>query len=387
LEPNRNSVASVPELQDEISLSFDKTSVKRLLSRLEEKKVGYSKIRSSVLESQIEWRAVTSDACEGAKEWVESSGYAVTRDERLLDWAIYMGVKPLVYPLPMTRLFGKCDTVEHRIAEKSIEWMTTAKGTTVSEDELNFSERCILSTCKNILQYIFWRNNIEMPKIAICNDLKEAKGLRHEKVLFVRRTALSSIEDAYNVLGHEAAHYYGNIEYGDARDISHAFEAALSDMLGFTAMALLNVEVQRVAERCMNGGWGAQFLNPITKEWKELSTDFYDLVRETLTKDRIVVSFLAFTEHILETVERKCFSIITVTHEGNMLIPDSFKFYVRVKDIIPYNMVPVRELYHKNVNDIITSIKSDMTPPERERTYVFIYDPWIDQYVFWGKMG
>jgi hypothetical protein len=70
-----------------------------------------------------------------------------------------------------------------------------------------------------------------------------------------------------------------------------------------------------------------------------------------------------------------------------MLIPDSFKFYVRVKDIIPYNMVPVRELYHKNVNNTITSIKSDMTPPERERTYVFIYDPWIDQYVFWGKMG
>jgi hypothetical protein len=339
------------------------------------------------LESQIEWRAVTNDAREGVKEWVESSGYAVTRDERLLDWAIYMGVKPLVYPLPMSALFGKCKTVEHHIAEKSIEWMTTANGTTVSEDKLNFSERCILSACKSILQYIFWKNNIEMPKIVICNDLKEAKGLRHEKVLFVQRAALSSIEEAYNVLGHEAAHYYGNIVYGNARDISHAFEAALSDILGFTARALLNTEVQRVAERCMNGGWGAQLLNPITKEWTELSSDFYDLVRETLTKDRIVVSFLAFTDHILETIERECFSVITITHEGNMLTSDSFGFYVKVNDIIPYNMVPVRELYDKRVNDIITSIKSDMTPPQRERTYVFIYDPWIDQYVFWGKMG
>jgi hypothetical protein len=386
LEPNRNSVASVPELQDEISFSFDKTSVKRLLSRLEEKKVGYSKIRSDVLESQIEWRAVTSDAREGATEWAESNGYAVTRDERLLDWAIYMGVKPLVYPFPMATLFGKCSTVEQHIAEKSMERLTAANGTMVSEDELNFSERCILGACRNILQYIFWRNNIEMPKIAICRDLKEANGLRHEKVLYVRRTALSSIEDAYNVLGHEAAHYYGNIEYGDAKDISLAFEVALSDMLGFTARALLNTEVQRVAERCMNGGWSARFLNPITKEWKQLSSDFYDLVRETLTKDRIVVSFLAFTEHVLETVERKCFSVITVTHENNMLIPDSFNFYVQVKEIIPHDMVPVREIYDKKVNDIITSIKSDMTPPERERTYVFIYDPWIDRYVFWRKM-
>jgi hypothetical protein len=50
-------------------------------------------------------------------------------------------------------------------------------------------------------------------------------------------------------------------------------------------------------------------------------------------------------------------------------------------------MVPIREIYDKKVNNTIANIKSDMTPLERERTYVFIYDPWIDQYVFWGKMG
>jgi hypothetical protein len=387
LEPNRNSVASIPELQNEIAQSFDKTSIKHLLSRLEEKRIGYSVINPDVLEAQIEWDAVTEDTCEGAKEWTESNNYAVTNDKRIIDWAIYMGVKPLVYPYAMRKVFSKCDLVEHHIIRQSVERLMAANKTTIPEEELNLGERCILGVCKNILQYIFWRNNIEMPNIAICNDLKDAAGLKHEKVLFARRTALSSIEEAYNVLGHEAAHYYGNIVYGNARDISHAFEAALSDMLGFTAKALLNTDIQRVTERCMNGGWNARFLNPITKEWKHLSTDFYELVRKTLTKDNIFVSFSAFTSSAFEMVERECFSVITITHEDKTLTPYGIKFYGRINSIIPFDMVPIREIYDKKVNNTIANIKSDMTPLERERTYVFIYDPWIDQYVFWGKMG
>jgi len=256
LEPNRVAVSSVPELCKEAAKAFDEASVRVLLDRVVE---GVSVKKGLFETEQVDWWYASDEAKTEAAEWVKKKGFGVTDNEKALDWALYLGVTPLIVTWNMKPLFSKAPSLEIVIAEKSVERITTAEQNVVPLESLSLRERCNLRAAEIVMEsvHVNLRSSKELaPKVFVTNKMPGAEGTVHRKKIYILREKLRDFGETIECVLHEYSHYYGREVYGAARDLSEAFERALGTVA--TVAALLPIEVKFALKRALGGAWGAR---------------------------------------------------------------------------------------------------------------------------------
>jgi hypothetical protein len=256
LEPNRVAVSSVPELAKEAAKAFDKKAVRLLLDRVVE---GFT-VKKGFFETEvIEWWYSSEEARNGAAEWVKENGRGVTDNERALDWALYLGVPPLVITWNMKGLFVNAPSLELVIAEKTAERFVTAEENVVSVESLTLRERCNLRAAETLMEsvHVHLRGNKEpAPKVLVTNKMPGAEGMAAGDRILILRDRLRPTTTAIETVLHEYSHYHGTLAYGAARDVSEAFERSLSQVAAI--VALLPMEDKLAFDRALRGVWGAK---------------------------------------------------------------------------------------------------------------------------------
>jgi len=275
LEPNRVSVSSIPELAKEAAIAFDKKSVEVLLDRV----VKENKIKRGFFETNIiDWWYADEEAKIAAAEWVEKRNYGVTDNEKIMDWAIYMGANPLVIPPEMRSLFAHAQTVELIIARKCDERLKAAEEGAVPLEKLTLRERCNLRSAAIVMETVhimLMGRSKKAPDIVVTEKMLDAAGTVKGEKIYIHRNELKDVEKATETLLHEYAHYYGNKMYLGAPDISETFEKALGEVAAQAAH--LPIEAVFAAIRAKLGAWGA-------KCWVWLGTRYekYQMLSELL---------------------------------------------------------------------------------------------------------
>jgi intein/homing endonuclease len=262
LEPNRVAVSSVPELSREAAKAFDEAAVRALLDRVVEE----VRVKKGLFETeQIDWWYAADEAKNEAARWVKEKGFGVTDNEKALDWALYLGVIPLIVTWNMKPLFTKAPSLEMVLAERSLERLATAEQNIVPPETLSLRERCILRAAEIVMEavHVSLRGNKELaPKVFVTKMMPGAEGTLHYKKIYILRRTLRSFEEAIECVLHEYSHYYGRETYGAARDLSENFEKALGTVAA--TAALLPMDDKFAVRRAMSGAWGARSI-----EWVE----------------------------------------------------------------------------------------------------------------------
>jgi len=379
LEPNRRMVASVSDLRSEAAFAFTKEAVYDLLNtvfeitfsgvymvaRVKKEYLDYFEVRG------IDWWYSSIDARKAAAEWVESNKLAVTTEENV-DWFTYMGVKPLICPREMERLFSEAPTAERALAEIAVERIKSADSTIVSEDALKFGERVNLGLAKLLIEIAHFEllsYEKKMPRIIVSRNTGDAAGMTRGNVIYLNRSVLQFTERACSAAIHEYAHFYGEASYSKAPDISEEFERALTKVSGVIVKALYE-DARAVAafSRAKRGAWNASYRK----------IPAIDTIASERTAPRTVWTINHYAPAVLAVDAR---AVMSAEYTENSFIADEDWCLTRFigRDIV----IPSKEAYfdicRKYVFPKLRKIAMDRG---WEKAMVYLYDPWNDTYVY-----
>jgi hypothetical protein len=261
LEPNRIAVSSVPELTKEAAQVFTAQAARTALDRVVEN----GQLKRGTFEAEsVDWWYASGEVKTEVASWVKEHGYGWTDNERALDWALYLGVKPLLVPSTrLTSLFSEAQSLEDVIIVKGSERIATAEGNVVARENLTLKESCYLRAAEillvNLHMTLFGRDSLA-PVVVVAEKMDIGGAAVGEKI-YIHRNCLVSAAEASETVLHEYAHYFGRRTYGEARDLSEAFERAL----GIIAAEVVNLpdEARLAYRRAKAGAWGARNV-----EWK-----------------------------------------------------------------------------------------------------------------------
>jgi len=393
LEPNRVTVTSVPELGRQAAHAFDAKAVKELLNRI----VEGTKVKRELFESEIiDWWPTTEEAKEACASWVKEHNYGYTTNERAVDWALYLGVNPLIVPYNMRYLFGKAQTLEDVIIVKGLNRIATAEKNAVPLEELTLTERCNMRAAEIIMEnvhiLIFGRAFLA-PSVIITREIDAGGTVRKDKI-YISRDALVTPEEAVETVLHEYAHYWGKQTYGEARDLSEAFERALGGLA--TQVAFIPEEGRTAFTRARHGAWNAKNIEWIEGRYRSLPSlserflsALKDGIRELgLPSERVGLSLrmcividstvplivrVSLWSWQLEDIKRGKFIEITSTECTR-------RYYV--EDILDWDLPYARpDIYHAAVSKSLEEMKEKSDPEAAH--IILLYNPDKDNYEVW----
>jgi hypothetical protein len=398
LEPNRVAVSSLPELQREIAAVFTPESIRDLLERVVE---GNSVKRELFEVESVNWSYASKAVLAEVAKWVKEKGYGWTDNERALDWALYMGLKPLVVPFSMRELFREAPTLEDLAIVKGVERVETAEAHAVPREELSLKEACRLTACEIIITDIhldLMGANVPVPRIIVTEEM-DASGTAVGDKIYIHRSALDYIPEAMETALHEYAHYFGKDRYGEALDISREFEKALS----IVASACLRIDnrARQAYERALNGAWGAkahQWVGTRYVYLPRLSDRFEMKVAEAL---KVVFNYPAAScvleDRVADEINLKVpplAVLVPLYREDEKRIREDGYLYIDLARFRPYGTLsdiydwgipnPKIELYMAVVSRVMKGAEETL-PSVPWKWLIFIYNPEKDDYELWSE--
>jgi hypothetical protein len=400
LEPNRVAVSSIPELAKEIALSFTPEAVEELLNRV----VSESSISRGLFEVEdVNWWYVSDGVKDKVAAWIKERNYGWTDNERAVDWAIYLGVKPLIVPYTMTELFGGAQTLEDVIMVKGMERIEVAEGSVVSRENLTLKEACYLRGAEIVLTDIHISLvGVDKPMPAILAvDKMDVAGAATVDRIYIHRDSLYSSDEALRTALHEYGHYYGRRTYREARDLSEAFERSLTTIAAEAAR--ISAEARQAYDRAVSGAWGAK-----AHEWKAgryrridpLSIRLNDALRLQLERlFNIPEARVNLTRDIRYRIDESPPLMVTVSlskTDEELIMKDGYveidyTHYTSEHEIgdimawrIPY---PRLDLYMAAVERTLKRTEAEKPATEPTRTHIiFLYNPANDVYDVWRSI-
>ena len=395
LEPNRITVTSVPELGKQVARGFDTKAVKEFLDRV----VVETKIKRGLFETElVDWWATTDEAKEACASWVKDHKYGFTTNERALDWALYLGVKPLIVPYNMKYLFGKAQTLEDVIIVKGIKRIAAAEKNAIPLEELTLRERCNMRAAEiimeNIHTLIFGMNKLAPSVITTREMIGTEVGTVRGEEIYILRDTLETVEDALETVLHEYAHYWGKRTYGEARDLSEAFERALGGVA--TQVAFISEEGRRAFARARHGAWNAKNI-----EWEagryrslpSLSERFLSAlkagIRELgLPPERVGLSLnvclvIDYSVPLIVVISLYSWQLTDIKRGGFIEIKsaDCRRIYY-IGDILDWDLPYARlDLYQAAVSKTLKEVEEAADPDAAH--IILLYNPDKDNYEVW----
>ena len=395
LEPNRITVSSMPELGRQVAEAFDGKSVRKLLDKI----IANGKVKEGIFETMsVDWWSSSDEAKNEAAAWVKEKGYGYTDNERAVDWALYLGVKPLIVTSNIKHLFSKAQTLEDVIMAKGLNRITTAEENAVNLESLSLMERCNLRAAEVILEniHVGIMGREKLAPSVVVTDKMDASGIVSGEKIYVLRSSLYSTEETVETVLHEYAHYYGKLTYGSARDVSEAFERAL----GYIAsqVAFITDQARAAFYRARNGVWGAKNL-----EWREgryrsllsLSERFVETLKDGLKQLGISEPRIGVHPYIVPEIDYSVPLIVTV-HFSSWDLKDiekgvwfeissmnyDKKYYA--EDIQAWALPYARfDLYKATVEKFLKEEEKRWETYPEKAHIMLLYNPEKDNYEIW----
>jgi hypothetical protein len=396
LEPNRITVSSVPDLGKQTAKAFDVKAVRKLLDKV----VDGTKVKEGLFETQtIDWWSASDEAKNEVASWIKEHGYGYTDNERALDWALYLGVKPLVVSYNMKYLFSKAQTLEDIIMTKGLNRIATAEENVVVPESLTLKERCNLRAAEVILENVhtqIWGRDKLAPPIKTTEKIDAAGTASMEKI-YILRTSLDTAEETVETVLHEYSHYYGKLAYGAARDISDAFEHAL----GYVAsqVAFIPEQARTAFVRARHGAWNAK--NIVWKEGKyrslpTLSERFAKALIEGTKQLGIPEPRIGLSPYAAEEINYSIPLVVAVhftSWELNNILKKgvwleiSPTFYDKkhyVEDILDWDLPYARfDLYRATIEGRLKEMEEKCGRYPEKAHVMLLYNPEKDDYEVW----
>jgi intein/homing endonuclease len=399
LEPNRVAVSSMPELAKEVALSFTPEAVEELLNRV----VSNSSIKRDLFEVEdVNWWYAGDEVREKVAAWVKERNYGWTDNERAIDWALYLGAKPLIVPYTMTELFGRAQTLEDVIIVKGMERIEIAEGSVVSRENLTLKEACYLRGAEIILTDIHISLvgvDKPMPAVLVAEKM-DAAGTATADRIYIHRDSLYSSDEALRTALHEYGHYYGRRTYREARDLSEAFERSLTTIAAEAAR--ISAEARQAYDRAVSGAWGAK-----AHEWKAgryrridpLSIRLNEALRLQLQRlFNIPEARVNFSRDIRYRIDESPPLMVTVslskTDEEIIMrgvyLELGYTHYTSehyIGDILTWRIpYPRLDLYMAAAERTLKRIEAEKTAEPTRTHIIFIYNPANDEYDVWRSL-
>jgi hypothetical protein len=393
LEPNRVSVSSIPELGMQAARAFDAKATRVLLDRVVE---GFRVKRGYFETETVQWSSCDPDARKAAADWVREKGVGVTDNERTLDWALYLGVTPLIVPWRMRELFSEAQTLEEVISMQATVLKATAEENVVPISALTLTERCNLRAAEIAMEHVHISLVGEKEKAppVIVTKIPVAGTAIVDKI-YITREQLENPYEAMKAVLHEYAHIYGERRYGAARDISEEFEKALSEVVG--SVPLMEMDDKLAIERALKGAWGARSWKWTPTGYKRrppLSWLLWLALDDGVVKLGLPSGKMKLSETKAREIEFKVPLIVWVSlsrdeiakiREG-ISIPVEYHSKYNVEQILewgfPYaDIKAYRAAVEKDLTRIMEEIDTDFY--RRFAHIILLYNPEEDDYEVW----
>jgi hypothetical protein len=395
LEPNRITVSSIPELGRQVAKVFDPKSIRKLLDKV----INETKIREGYFETMsVDWWSASDEVKNEVASWAKEHGYGYTDNERALDWALYLGVKPLVVPHTMKYLFSKAPSLEDVILVKGLNRIATAEENAIPIENLTFTERCNLRTAEIILENVhvqlFGRESMA-PSVVVAEKM-DTEGTAHGEKIYISRASLDTYEEAVDTVVHEYSHYYGRKTFGAARDLSEAFERALSAVA--VQIAFIPDTARSAYMRAKHGAWGAKNL-----EWREgkyrsmltLSERFSKALKEGAKQLDIPEPRLGFPSWVANEIEYAVPLIVWVHFSSSDIyelkrgiwLEISTAYYDKkhyIEDLIDWGLPYARmDIYRASVDSALKETEMEAVKYATMGHIILLYNPEKDDYEVW----
>ncbi|MEM2779231.1 MAG: hypothetical protein QXH00_11140 [Candidatus Jordarchaeales archaeon] len=259
LEPNRVAVSSIPELRKEVAKTFTPEALRELLNRVVTIEDGIHKLPPDFFETEmVDWGYSTAEVKNEAAKWVAEKGLGWTDNERAVDWALYMGAKPLLVPWNMKFLFSGAPTLEKMVIVKGVKRVVEAEAGAVPREALNINELSNLTAAEIVMTDIHMDlagTEIMAPKIVV-SERMDVSGLETKNKIYLNRIDLADREATLENALHEYAHHYAKRRFREARDLTEEFEKALT--LVAAAAVRLDERARQALTRAFYLAWGAK---------------------------------------------------------------------------------------------------------------------------------
>jgi hypothetical protein len=392
LEPNRVNVQSQSDLASEAARSYIEASVRELLDLVVVKEGVMYKVMPNLFETEVvDWFDASYDVKRAVAEWVSSKGLAVTTEERIADWMSYMGVRPLIITRKTSFLFSLAPKAESEVIKKSLERVRTGDETAIPEEALTLDELVSLNYAKAIFTAVQTRifPTRRMPEIVVSSSLAGAGGLHAEEKIYIERSELESPDTAAWAMHHEYSHYYGDMRFGGARDLSEGFERALASVVGdFAFSTYLNPVVWEVLTRIRNGGWKAwaDWWDEKDKIWRPRSTTPGDEVYAEATNRFTMAGYAHEWDWAKSQINTMAPPVIGFSVDDRGYVWPELRmvsFASTVRGLIPGSLPPDPSLYWREAERAASTLKGYAIHPPIG--IIFIYDPWKDEYRVWWE--
>jgi hypothetical protein len=384
------------EIYYEIPKIFPKELVGKMLDEMIDVERGSVNI---YFESDLYWENTGNDVKEEARKYLEERGLTYTlKPIKMVDSIRHFIEKKVIsieYAPKLQYLFELVPSAEAltRAEAKRIREVRV-KGK-VPEEALTLDERCVFRYAVEIMKHVCGELNWRMEEVVeVIEGLKSPGATNPGEPIMIDRGALNLINKtrAVDTVLHEFAHHYAALTQEEHRDVTEGFEIALSRVAGVAGdIAGYSDDERLTLERILQGGFGATIAKWNEEEGKYFSSaknliiilqNSYDVVRFGYVADKINEQIELYTDWI----NSGNLAIVVIgfhkTKSGDWRV----KVYhtVKVRDIIPGDIPPRRDVYEKTMMDKIEKFEKEIIKElkqyERAGYIIWWYDPWEDTY-------
>lgn len=389
LEPNRVNVASGTEFLSEVEKFISPDVVRILLDYLLVDRGTHAAIAERpIMEANLSWLWPPDETFEAVGKWVKEKGMAVLHNESMLNWTTYMGVKPLVVPMRMHRLFKEAPTVEDIMAKNSEELTKSATSNIMHEENLPFVTLLAYNIGKAIMQSTFINHfHDRMPDIFITKlqtnigtpvaiECKQGIFIDYEKLhstdfmLGAKDVDVMLPSEMKAVIGcmlHEFSHYYAERKGYESRDVSEGFEQALTEVLGTSnTMMATDTTLADAVGRIKTGAWKS-LPYAYKKDHYSPNPSSYDSIINLLHENDI-----RWNESI-EVLKRRTASVVVYNR-----VLGHFYFHDPLANLVPARLSPKKYAYYSILDKEVQYLEEGGS---KEDQVIFVYEPWSDTYM------
>jgi len=252
LDPNRITVSptGLSELAERAAQAYTPEAIRLLLDKI----VNLSKLitlRGYFETENVNWLRCDEEVAIEVEKIMKKHDLVWTDDPNKKAFISYIINKPVLYVASpaLHGLFRHVETGEELAARISSKRRRQAEATTINLEQLNLKQRGILRACEIIVNEVSKYAWIKAPSIKVARELVRAKGMASEDTIYMEVDVLSFSDLAFGTVLHEFAHIYGRKTWGEAPDLSEAFEKALTRCSGYLTEALLREDVRCAVRR------------------------------------------------------------------------------------------------------------------------------------------
>jgi hypothetical protein len=283
LEPNRITVQSIDQLGKMIAKTYTKEAITELLNRWWEDGANHIPSHHYIGTFEVRdipWYATSDEVLDAVAEFVKDKNFYVTTDQAAVNWFRYLtGEKVVVVEKDIESLFTRAQDAETRLEQIDIK-NEKEVADTFSSSELSLLERGRYSGVMYLYNELYNKVAVfaKFPEVRIVRELLGGRSngvktevQKGEAIIAFPRKLLANGKDYFetrellSAAVHEFGHYYGDFRFGDAPDLSHAFEDALTYVAG--ALGFLEPADIAMIQRCMQGA--RSFTWPVTDDEKK----------------------------------------------------------------------------------------------------------------------